>query len=124
MARYDEFGREIPDPTPISLPYPFKRPEPLVEIIRRSIREEMSRHAAAEGEETFDEADDFEVDEEPDLFSPYELRDAPVEAVDVDAAPPPNPDKREGPSEASTASTSPANAAVGVQVPSQAPKAS
>lgn len=66
---------EYPDPTPCAMPLGCERPEPLADMIRRLVRNEWSAQAAEAGEETFDEANDFEVDEDPDtgLFSPYEL---------------------------------------------------
>ena len=39
------------------------------------IRNEVSSRAQAEGYETFEEADDFEVGDEPELRTPYELDD-------------------------------------------------
>lgn len=62
--KFDSQGRELPDPTPVAMPLDCKRPESLTEQIRRMIRGEMSNQAAAEGKETFEEANDFEVPEE------------------------------------------------------------
>lgn len=59
--KYDERGRELPDPTPIAIPVGFNRPETLQEQIRRLVRNEFSQVAAATGFETFDEANDFDV---------------------------------------------------------------
>lgn len=73
---YDDKGREVLDPTPVALPVGWKRPESLQELVQRMVREHVSRVAAAEGEESFDEADDFEV--EDDLVEPptaHELRE-------------------------------------------------
>lgn len=91
MAQHDQFGREIPDPTPVSVPANWQRPLSLHEEIKRFVRVEMSRQAADQGEETFEEADDFDVDDdEVDPASPYEFREMPedgpggVKAVDPD----------------------------------------
>lgn len=82
MAKYDAQGREIPDPTPVSVPGGFVRPLSIQEEIRRAIRGELSRQAAEDGLETFEEADDFDVDEEGDPLSPYEIPEgAPERAV-------------------------------------------
>lgn len=93
--RFDTFGREIPDPTPMEVPHDWKRPLSLHEEIRRFVRSELSRQAEAQGEESFEEADDFDVDEDPDPLSPYEIPEAPIEALggvrDEDAAPPLDP---------------------------------
>lgn len=97
MATYDEMGREVPDGRPVSVPHNWQRPLSLHEEIKRFVRQELSARAADEGEESFEEADDFEVDEDPDLFSPYELRDAPVEAIDKDADPPVAPEEKKAP---------------------------
>lgn len=74
-ALYDEKGREIPDPTPMSLPAGWDRPESLTDQIKRLIRVQMSREAFDAGHESFEEADDFEVDEDPDPVSAYEVRE-------------------------------------------------
>lgn len=90
MIKFDDKGREIPNQTPVSVPLGWQRPLSIQELIKRHIREEMSRQAADDGQETFEEADDFEVDEDPDPLSKYELPDAPVEYLngekDADAS--------------------------------------
>lgn len=70
---HDQKGREIPDPTPLAIPAGLKKPESMQDMIRRFVRIEASRIAQAEGYESFDEADDFEVDDaEPDdVNTPY-----------------------------------------------------
>lgn len=72
---HDERGREIPDPTPVEVPLRFRGQESTDERIRRIIRETISRQAAESGWESFDDANDFEVDEDPDPVSQYELTD-------------------------------------------------
>lgn len=98
MARHDELGREVPDPRPVSVPHGWQRPLTLQEEIRRYIRVEMSKQAAQDGEETFEEADDFDVEDEDDLASPYEIPEGLPEVLggvrDVDADPPPDPKKK------------------------------
>lgn len=74
MAKLDDRGREILDDTPVAIPVKFKRPETLAEQIRRVIREEASRAAQHAGYETFEEADDFDVeDDDYNPRSPHEL---------------------------------------------------
>lgn len=98
MARHDAFGREIPDTTPIAVPFDFGRPLSLHDQIKRFIRSEISQRAAAAERETFEEADDFDVDEDPDPFSAYEIPEAAPEwpggLKDVDADPPPEPTRK------------------------------
>lgn len=69
----DQFGHEIPDPTPLSLPAGFKRPETLAEQVQRLVRTHISREAAEAGFETFEEAEDFDLPDDPDdPNTPYE----------------------------------------------------
>lgn len=72
MCPHDDFGREIPDPTPVSIPSGVGRPESLTDTIRRMVRNELSQAAQAAGSETFEEANDFDEDAD-DFVSPYEL---------------------------------------------------
>lgn len=85
MARYDELYREIPDPTPVAMPIHFQRPESLTDMMRRMIRTHLSEAAESGGSESFEEANDFEIeDEEPevnltryeDMGSSEEIEDA------------------------------------------------
>lgn len=74
----DDNGSEVLDDTPVAIPVRFQRqPTILQEILdtRNLIRNEMSRMAAEEGNETFEEADDFYIVGEDDLdpYSPHEL---------------------------------------------------
>lgn len=68
-------GHEILSQKPIEIPLGFERPLTLQEEIRIMIQSEASRAAEAAGFETFEESDDFEVDDEDDdqLSSPYEI---------------------------------------------------
>lgn len=87
----DEHGREMPDPTPIAPPVGYNRQPSLAEQIRAMVRSERLRQEAeAQGFETFEEADDFDVGDDLDPSSPYEevfdpLPDPPAE---VPASPP------------------------------------
>jgi hypothetical protein len=107
MARYDDYGRELPDPTPVSVPAGFARPIALHEQIKRLIRTEMSRQAVTEEKESFEEADDFDVDEDGDPLSPYEipegLPERPQGVLDLDADPPPHPAEKIDPGAATPA---------------------
>lgn len=63
---------EYPDPTPIHIPGK-EHPPPLSlrEEMQRFVRQEVSRVAEQAEAETFEEADDFEIQEDPDLTSEY-----------------------------------------------------
>lgn len=83
------------DPVPVELCGPGSRPPPtLREQIQRYIHQEVSQAAYEQGFETFEEANDLDVDydgEELDFESQYEVRDMDEEPVqssseaDVDA---------------------------------------
>lgn len=81
MAIFNEKGQQIPDPTPIEVPLNFKRPLSIQEEIKRFVRSEFSQRAADQGHETFEEADDFVVEDELGEFvSPYEFTEMQEEA--------------------------------------------
>lgn len=68
----DEKGWEVLDPTPIARPLRFSRPPTQLEEIRRMMAM-VSREAEQQGHETFEEADDFDVGDDYDPQSPWEL---------------------------------------------------
>lgn len=69
-------GFEIPDPTPMAPPIGYKRQPSLAEQIREMVRsEKLAQEAAAAGAETFEEADDFDVEDDEFPASPYEMSD-------------------------------------------------
>lgn len=78
----NERGHEVPDPEPVAVPVRFQAPESLEDRIKRIIRADLSARAQAQGFETFEEADDFEVGDDYDPRSPHELdsvqEDAPL----------------------------------------------
>lgn len=66
-------GQEIFDQTPVTIPIKFERPVPLHIRIRNQILQAQSLLKSSEEFETPEEADDFSVDDDPDLWSsPYE----------------------------------------------------
>lgn len=71
----NENGHEIPDPRPMAAPLHIRVPETLAQQIQRMVRSELSQRAADQGHETFEEADDFDVGDDEELSSPYELYD-------------------------------------------------
>lgn len=65
---------EQPDSRPMAPPVGYVKTQPLHERIREMIRSEHLRQAAiAAGAETLEEADDFDVGEDYDPTSPYEI---------------------------------------------------
>lgn len=80
----DQRGHEIPDSRPMEVPSGFKKPELLADTVRRLVRsEQFNQEMERAGYETFDDADDFDVDEELDLSTPYETFFDPVLGKDI-----------------------------------------
>lgn len=75
----DERGRIVVDSTPMSPPIGYKPQPSMVDIVREMVRSERLRQEALSlGLETFEEADDFAVDDEPEqLRSIHENDDFP-----------------------------------------------
>lgn len=71
--KYNIRGQELPDSTPIELPLRFKRPPTLQEQIKQMVRHEVSRTAEEQGFESFEEADDFAVEDDDMPVSRHEL---------------------------------------------------
>lgn len=82
-SRLDENGREMPSDAQLRIPVGFKRPETLAEQVQRLVRNGLSQYAESQGKETFQEADDFDVDDEMDLHTPFEQFFDPVLGKDV-----------------------------------------
>lgn len=74
MASLNSRGHEVNDPQPMALPPGVAKPETLAETIRRLVRNEISARASDLGHETFEEADDFDVEDDyADPQSQWEL---------------------------------------------------
>lgn len=93
---YDKEGRFYPDPTPIA-PHPTSSlvaDIDMFEVMRNRIRNEASIVAQMQGFESFEEADDFMVEDDLEPFSPYEeiveqfRPDGPTTRPEVNAAAP------------------------------------
>lgn len=66
-------GHEVPDPTVMEPPLGYVAQPDLMEQMRRMISTELSRIAEDQEFETMQEADDFDIDDDPvDYSSPYE----------------------------------------------------
>ena len=77
-------GSPILDPTPLAPPIGYKRHPSMVEMIRDMVRsEKLAEAARASGAETFEESEDFDVGDEPELMrSPWENEfDPPLEQL-------------------------------------------
>jgi len=101
-SKLDHDGSEHVDPVPMAVPVGFRRPPTLAEQVQRLVRGEMSRRAELEGKESFEEANDFDVDDDQIIESPWEdradndERDGMVMAsMGVHAPPPPKPPKNQ-----------------------------
>lgn len=80
----NEHGAEVLDPTPVAIPAGFEVPETMSEMIRRVTMGALSQQAAAEGMETFEESEDFDIDDETfEPTSPYEAVFDPVLGRDI-----------------------------------------
>lgn len=104
---------EYPDPVPMAPPIGYK-PEPdLGELIRSLVHRELSKVAGASELDTFEEAEDFDIEDDPlDPLTPYEkVFEPPPPQTALPAAPSPveAPNATEGPV-ASPAPVSPAPA--------------
>lgn len=66
--------REEPDLTPVEMPSGWHRPMSLQEEIARLIRSELQK-AGVDDMEDWEEADDFDVDDEELPYSPHEMSD-------------------------------------------------
>jgi hypothetical protein len=71
---YPSKEKEQPDPRPVEIPLDCKKPESIEDMIRKYVATQLSTHMHNQGHETFDEANDFDVDEDDDVMynSPYE----------------------------------------------------
>lgn len=72
--QFDSRGREIPDPRPLELSPGAVKPESIQSMIQRLVRLQLSQHAVAQGEESFEEANDFDIEDEDfdDPLTKYE----------------------------------------------------
>lgn len=74
--KYNEFGEELPDDSPVEIPLRFRRQRPpsIQELIALYVRNEQAL-ARQTGKSEADEEEDFDVDEDgdEDILTPYEL---------------------------------------------------
>jgi hypothetical protein len=66
-------GREVLDSTPLAKSLDIRPPESLQTMMQRMIRTHISALQASEGYETFEEANDFDTGDDPELRTAYEI---------------------------------------------------
>lgn len=71
--RYDEFGRELPDGTPVEVPVRLRQLVTREQELKRIIQGALSAHAESRGRESFTESLDFEVEDDPFPASVHEF---------------------------------------------------
>lgn len=69
----DSYGRELPDPTPIAPPVGYTKQPSMVDHVRALVARSLSERAAELGAETFEEANDFEIGDDYEPETPYEV---------------------------------------------------
>lgn len=72
IRKQTEDGKEIVDNKPLAIPAGFRRPPTLQEQVARLVERDISARAAAVGEESWEEANDFDIDEDFDPSTPWE----------------------------------------------------
>lgn len=78
-AELDERGRELGDPLPVAPPAHLRRGQTTAEMIQSMVRRELSLRAEEHGFETFEESDDFDIDDDPaDPHTSYEAHFDPL----------------------------------------------
>lgn len=72
-AFLNDRGQEVVDSTPLEAPLRVSVPSSSTQSIRAIVQREMSRLAELDEMETFEEADDFDIEDDPvDPRTPYE----------------------------------------------------
>ncbi len=67
------FPNTHPDTTPLEISIGDEKPLSIHEEMRRFIREEISHAAQQQGQESFEEEDDFDIPDPDEITSPYEM---------------------------------------------------
>lgn len=116
-------GAEVCSSVPIAPPIGYERKPSMVEYIRDMVRTELSRSAGNSGMETFEEADDFDVDDDPFPASTFEMEETFEPEVPHPQSPAPEPqDGSEGEEGHSPKAKKPAKASADPK-PKKAPEA-
>lgn len=64
LSNLDARGRELPDPVPMAPPVGYRDGPSLAEFVQRMIRQEVSEIARQNDLESFDDADDFDIEDD------------------------------------------------------------
>lgn len=77
MAQWTEDGRQIPDDTPVEIPLNLRKGETEAMRIARAVSLEFSQQAEKKGYETWEESQDFDIEDDEDIFpqSQFELKE-------------------------------------------------
>ncbi len=67
-------NRFYPDPTPVAPPAGYQKQPSMIDIIKNQV-EALSREMGEAGHETFEEANDFDIDDDAFPASEYETED-------------------------------------------------
>lgn len=68
----DQYGREVPDPTPVAPPIGYKKQPSMVDHVRALVAHGLRERAEQMGFETWEEANDFDVGDDVEPETPYE----------------------------------------------------
>lgn len=79
--KYDKDGNELPDPTPVALTVKQRMQLDRYELIKRQILSAIARDADLQHEESFEESQDFDVEDDDQPMTQYER--AEIEAEDM-----------------------------------------
>ena len=63
-AKINEKGEEEGDPRPVNIPIGFQKPPSIHELMQKYVRNEISRRSEEGGFESFEDAEDFDVDDD------------------------------------------------------------
>lgn len=73
FRRLNAQRQEMPDPTPMAPPIGYKKQPSMAELVRDVVKKALTEYAQENGMETFEEADDFDIEDDPlDPHSKYE----------------------------------------------------
>jgi len=91
---------EMPDPVPLEMPAGYGGPPTMRELVQTYVEETLSKQAVEDDFGTFEEEDDFEIEEQEMLdLSGYEVREYEMveEVPQADASPAEGPPVEESP---------------------------
>lgn len=82
FPRRDEYGRETPDPVPLAPPIGWFKQPSMFDQVRDMVRgEHLRMYAEAQGDESFEDANDFDVDDDIFPASEHEGDFEPLESL-------------------------------------------